>query len=212
MEREKTFVQMAISRIQILDDAISAVLTQSPAPRISKIVREAMRQAFRHLQVQRVVGRAAWIRAHDRGRILRIGDDEVVGKPISGKQSTGFAGRRGRGIESAGKLSDIPIRKERLENSIRAQSRRSREGSSVDYPLSQIGIRPGIERNAIQHLIEQRSVATGTGDVERAQNAVLENIHVVNGHSAVEVCALAADVAGLNCEISRQFALNFNVE
>ena len=83
MEHEKAFVQMTISRIQILDDAVGAVLTQSLAPGIGKGMGEAMREAFCHLQVQRVVGRAAWIGTHHGGRILRVGDDEIVWKTVS---------------------------------------------------------------------------------------------------------------------------------
>ena len=78
--------------------------------------------------------------------------------------------------------------------------------------MAQTGIRPGIEGNAIQHLIKQRSIAAGTCDVERPQDAVLDDIHVINGHSAVEVCALAADVTSLNREVPCQLALNFDVE
>ncbi len=94
MERQKAVVETVVSGVQIFDAAVCAAFAQSPAPRISKVICKTMRQTFRHLQRHRMVCGTAWIRTHDHGRILRIGDDEVVGKSVSCQQTSGFAGDR----------------------------------------------------------------------------------------------------------------------
>src|SRR2546422_111960 len=52
----------------------------------------------------------------------------------------------------------------------------------------------------------------GLATMKLSGNPFLENIHIVDRHSTVEVCALTADVPRLNGEVPRQFALDFDVE
>ena len=87
VKREQGFVERPISGIEVLHAAVAGTLTQTAAPRVREVIRETVGQAFGELQGHGVIGGTAGIGGHDDRRILRIGDDEVIGKSVSRKQT-----------------------------------------------------------------------------------------------------------------------------
>lgn len=61
VEAQQRMIQRAVVGITIVHGAITIVFTQRPAPGIRRLSGEALRQTFRHLDLQRVVRGAAGI-------------------------------------------------------------------------------------------------------------------------------------------------------
>src|SRR5262245_46817170 len=121
MERQQGMVVMVISRILIFETAVDAWFTQGAAPGIGKLIRKPVRESFGDLQGHRMIGRTARIRVLDYGRVLGIGNDEVVREAVLRHQAAGSSGNSRGCVQSAGKLTDIAICQECFEDRVTAQ-------------------------------------------------------------------------------------------
>src|SRR5437667_4597762 len=152
-----------------------------------------------------MIGGAAGIRVHHHGGVLRIGHDKVVRESGSAvlNQTAGFPRNRRLSVESACELAGIAVGEKCLEDGVRTERCRSRDGCANDS---------GPQIESFEHGIEQGRVKACPSQVERVQYSVFVNVHIVDRESAVQVRAFAADISGLEREVVGQFALNLKVE
>src|SRR5436853_1329749 len=88
VETQQRLVRRAVPGVDVKKNAVIGGIAQTSAPRVRRLIGEAVRQAFRHLQIHRVVSRVggvriqehAWTQSAHAARKLRIGHNEILGE------------------------------------------------------------------------------------------------------------------------------------
>src|SRR5213593_2610183 len=136
---------------------------------------------------------------------LRTHHNEVLRQAGISQQSAVNAGEGGRGVDEVCEATDVAIGNELIRRRQGTKCLRAGDGRAVhDSNAGNV--------QAHQQPIKQLSVAAGACDVERLEDAVPENVGVVEIGGAKEFRRLVADPTDIQGEVLGKFSLYGKIE
>src|ERR1051326_4895443 len=149
-----------------------------------------------------MVGRTAGIAVQQHASELRIHDDEIFGKTRIAQQTSGLAawGNGGR-VQEIRKSADIAVRKKSVCTGRFSQCLCCGQGGSVHQTRAS-------KRYTVENPVKQRNVILPRSNgIKRVQDAVLENIYIIELLAEPELRGFVADPGEIHREVSSQFTL-----
>ena len=113
MVTQQRFIQSSVTGIAGIVKAVTIIYTQGPAPGVGCLVREAVREAFRQLQFQRVICGVVRIRLQRHDLELWIEHKEILGQSTISDETAAFAGDIRAAVQKIRQGADIAVRDER---------------------------------------------------------------------------------------------------
>ena len=137
VKAQHRFIQPSIAGIPIVHEEVPIVIAERPAPRVRRLRREALRQAFRHLDFQRVIRRTAPASIQHDTIELRIEYEEILREQSAVSDETAASVRDvPAAVQEVRKLADTAVCNERTRRRVGPQRGRSRNRCAIDHSRS----------------------------------------------------------------------------